>query len=95
MAAIECDMHATLRFELERRPNTDAIAAMALENYVEMRELVRSPQFARRQRLAAALERRFPERFIPRYSMVMFHAQIPYAEAQQRGAAQQRHYGVQ
>jgi kynurenine 3-monooxygenase len=63
---------------------------MALENYVEMRELVRSPQFARRQRLAAALERRFPERFIPRYSMVMFHAQIPYAEAQQRGAAQER-----
>ena len=55
-----------------------------------MRELVRSPQFARRQRLAAALERRFPERFIPRYSMVMFHAQIPYAEAQQRGAAQER-----
>ncbi len=79
-----------LRFELERRPNTDAIAAMALENYVEMRELVRSPQFARRQRLAAALERRFPERFIPRYSMVMFHAQIPYAEAQRRGAAQER-----
>ena len=79
-----------LRFELERRPNTDAIAAMALENYVEMRELVRSPQFARRQRLAAALERRFPQRFIPRYSMVMFHAQIPYAEAQRRGAAQER-----
>jgi kynurenine 3-monooxygenase len=51
---------------------------------------VRSPQFARSQRLAAALERRFPERFIPRYSMVMFHAQIPYAEAQRRGAAQER-----
>ena len=79
-----------LRFELERRPNTCAIAAMALENYIEMRELVRSPQFARRQRLAAALERRFPQRFSPRYSMVMFHALIPYAEAQRRGAAQER-----
>jgi kynurenine 3-monooxygenase len=78
------------RFELERKPNTAAIAAMALENYIEMRELVRSPQFARRQRLAAALERRFPQRFIPRYSMVMFHAEIPYAEAQRRGAAQER-----
>jgi kynurenine 3-monooxygenase len=77
------------RFERERSRNTTAIAAMALENYVEMRELVRSPEFARRQRLAAALERRFPERFIPRYSMVMFHAEIPYAEAQRRGAAQE------
>jgi kynurenine 3-monooxygenase len=34
------------------------------------------------------LERRFPERFIPRYSMVMFHPEIPYAEALHRGAVQ-------
>jgi kynurenine 3-monooxygenase len=79
-----------LRFERERRPDTAAIAAMALENYQEMRDAVRSPQFARRQALAAALERSFPGRFIPRYSMVMFHPEIAYAEAQRRGAAQQR-----
>jgi kynurenine 3-monooxygenase len=78
------------RFERERRPDTAAIAAMALENYQEMRDGVRSPQFARRQQLAAALERRFRGRFIPRYSMVMFHPEIGYAEAQRRGAAQQR-----
>jgi len=77
------------RFECERSPDIAAIAAMALENYIEMRERVREPQFARRQELAAALERRYPQRFIPRYSMVMFHADIPYAEAQRRGAAQQ------
>ena len=47
-------------------------------------------QFASRQRLAAELERAFPGRFIPRYSMVMFHPEIPYAEAQRRGAVQQR-----
>jgi kynurenine 3-monooxygenase len=34
------------------------------------------------------LERRFPDRFIPRYSMVMFHPEIPYAEAQRRGTVQ-------
>jgi kynurenine 3-monooxygenase len=81
---------ALMRFERDRRPDTAAIAAMALENYLEMREQVRLPEFARRQALASALERRFPERFIPRYSMVTFHAEIPYAEAQRRGAAQQR-----
>jgi len=35
------------------------------------------------------LEQLFPKRFIPRYSMVMFHAEIPYAEAQRRGALQE------
>ena len=35
------------------------------------------------------LERRFPDRFIPRYSMVMFHPEIPYAQAQRRGAVQE------
>jgi kynurenine 3-monooxygenase len=78
------------RFERERRPDTDAIAAMALENYQEMRDGVRSPQFVRRQALAAALERQFPGRFIPRYSMVMFHPEIPYSQARSRGSAQQR-----
>ena len=91
---------ALAEFERQRRPDTDAIAAMALENYEEMRDGVRSALFAPRQRLAAELERAFPGRFIPRYSMVMFHPEIPYAEAQRRGAAQQRlldalaaHYG--
>jgi kynurenine 3-monooxygenase len=77
-------------FERMRRPDTDAIAAMALENYVEMRDGVRAAQFAQRQQLAAGLEREFAGRFIPRYSMVMFHPEIPYAEAQRRGAQQER-----
>lgn len=75
-------------FERARRPNTEAIARMALENYVEMRDTVRDARFLRLKGLAMALERRFPERFIPRYSMVMFHPEIPYAEALRRGALQ-------
>ena len=78
------------RFEAARRPNAEAIAQMALENYTEMRDFVRDERFVRRQGLAMALERRFPERFIPRYSMVMFHPEIPYAEALRRGALQAR-----
>src|SRR5262249_19380007 len=78
------------RFEQARRPNTAAIAQMALENYLEMRDTVLDAGFVRRKALAMALERRFPERFIPRYSMVMFHPEIPYAEAQRRGALQER-----
>lgn len=75
-------------FERLRRPNTEAIARMALENYLEMRDSVRDPQFLRRKQLAFALEKRFPDRFIPRYSMVMFHPEIPYLEALRRGRCQ-------
>jgi kynurenine 3-monooxygenase len=75
-------------FERQRRPNTEAIAQMALENYGEMRDAVLDAGFVRRRQLALALERRFPERFIPRYSMVMFHPEIPYSEALRRGVVQ-------
>jgi kynurenine 3-monooxygenase len=73
-----------------RKPNTDAIAAMALENYLEMRERVVDPKFRLQQALALELERRHPQRFIPRYSMVMFHHEISYRTAQQRGMIQSR-----
>jgi kynurenine 3-monooxygenase len=75
-------------FERERAPNARAIAEMALENYREMRDDVRDPKFELRAALSFELERRFPGRFIPRYSMVMFHPEIPYAEAQRRGTVQ-------
>lgn len=81
---------ACTEFERSRRPNTDAIAAMAIENYQDMRASVLAPDFAMRKQLSLDLERRFPRRFIPRYSMVMFHADIPYAEALRRGALQER-----
>jgi kynurenine 3-monooxygenase len=81
---------ALRQFEPARRADARAIAAMALENYQEMRDAVRSPRFAERRALAQALERDFPGRFIPRYAMVMFHPEIPYAEAQRRGAQQEQ-----
>jgi kynurenine 3-monooxygenase len=71
-----------------RKPNADAIAQMALENYLEMRERVADPRFRLQQSLALELERRYPERFIPRYSMVMFHHEISYRTAQERGRIQ-------
>src|SRR5256884_7761554 len=76
------------QFEQSRRPNAAAIAQMALENYTEMRDAVLDARFVRRRDLALGLERRFPDRFIPRYSMVMFHPEIAYAEALRRGAVQ-------
>ena len=80
---------AAQELQRRRKPNADAIADMALENYVEMRDTVRHPKFQLQKELSLELERRFPDRFIPRYSMVMFHHEIPYAAAYERGAIQQ------
>jgi len=74
-------------FEDERKPNSEAIARMALENYVEMRARVAEPRFRLRREIEQALENRHPARFVPRYSMVMFHT-LPYTEAYRRGVIQ-------
>ncbi|MFI4889060.1 MAG: FAD-dependent oxidoreductase [Steroidobacterales bacterium] len=77
-------------FARRRPPDTESIARMALENYGEMRDTVRDPSFQLQKKLSLELEQRHPCRFIPRYSMVSFHAEIPYSEAERRGAIQQQ-----
>jgi kynurenine 3-monooxygenase len=77
-----------LEFGSRRKANTDAISDMALENYLEMRARVAEPKFQLQQALSLELEKRFPQRFIPRYSMVMFHHEIPYELALRRGRIQ-------
>ena len=71
-----------------RQPNGNAIADMAIENYITMRDSVRDEKFLLKSALAFELEKRFPDYFCPRYSMVMFH-RLPYAEAQNRGVIQE------
>jgi kynurenine 3-monooxygenase len=76
-------------FELARKTNTDAIADMAVENFIEMRDRVADPRFLLRKRVELALEARYPQLFVPKYSMVTFH-RIPYATAKRRGEIQDR-----
>ena len=67
--------------------NGHAIANMAIENYLEMRDHVNDPEYKKRRNVELKLERMFPGQFIPRYSMVSFH-KIPYAEVYQQGEKQ-------
>jgi kynurenine 3-monooxygenase len=76
-------------FEKSRKPNCDAIAEMALENFIEMRDLVADPKFLFRKKVELELEKRFPSVFISRYGMVTFH-RIPYAIALERGKVQDK-----
>ncbi|MEP7096895.1 MAG: NAD(P)/FAD-dependent oxidoreductase [Dokdonella sp.] len=74
-------------FERRRRPNAEAIATMALENYIEMRDSVADADFLLRRDLGRLLAQRHPDRFMPRYAMVTF-TRMPYAQAFVRGAMQ-------
>ena len=76
-------------YEAARRENAAAIQAMALENYVEMRDKVDDSRFLLERTLERELASRHPERFIPRYSMVSFQ-RVPYAVALRRGKIQRK-----
>jgi kynurenine 3-monooxygenase len=77
------------RFFTERKPDTDAIAQLALDNFVEMRDTSADPHFALKRQLEHALEERYPRQFLSKYAMVSFH-RVPYREALERGKMQDR-----
>ena len=76
-------------FELARKVNADAIADLALENFVEMRDRVADPRFLFRKKVELALEAKYPGIFVPKYAMVTFH-RVPYSAALSRGRTQDR-----
>ena len=75
------------KYSSVRKADGDAIAKMAIENYVEMRDLVTRKEFIQQKEIANILMERFPDRFIPRYNMVSFTS-IPYSEVYRRSAIQ-------
>jgi kynurenine 3-monooxygenase len=74
-------------FENDRRDNAAAIQAMALENYLEMRDRVDDAHFLLQRELELALQARWPTRFVPHYTMVTFLC-TPYAVALARSVVQ-------
>lgn len=77
------------RFTIKRKPNTDAIADMALHNFIEMRDHTASRVFLIKKRFSHLLHRIFPKSFATLYEMVSFTT-IPYAQAQQRARDQSK-----
>ncbi|QKW40602.1 FAD-dependent monooxygenase [Actinomadura sp. NAK00032] len=66
-------------YQERRKANTDAIAEMALDNFIEMRDRVSSPVYRAKQAAAHALERRLAGRYVSRYELVSFST-LPYAD---------------
>lgn len=71
-----------------RKVNTDAIADLAQENFVEMRDLVADTRFQLKKKIESVLYKIYPEVFIPKYTMVTF-LRVPYSVALERGKIQE------
>ena len=76
-------------FARTRKPDADALADLALDNFVEMRDKVASRRFRAAAALRRLAERAFPTRYVPLYEMVTF-SRTPYAEAVRRAERQDR-----
>ncbi len=77
-------------FEAVRKPDADAIATLALDNFVEMRDLVADADFLLRKKIEARLHQLYPEKWIPLYTMVTFRDDIRYSEAHATGQRQKK-----
>ncbi|HZY78668.1 MAG TPA: NAD(P)/FAD-dependent oxidoreductase [Cyclobacteriaceae bacterium] len=77
-------------FETLRKPDTDSIATLALDNFIEMRDLVADEEFLLRKKIEAKLNQLYPDKWVPLYSMVTFRDDIRYSEAYEIGQKQKK-----
>lgn len=75
-------------FQELRKPDADAIAQLALDNFIEMRDLVADEDFILRKKIEARLHERFPDKWIPLYTMVTFRDDLRYSYALETGRKQ-------
>jgi len=75
-------------FETARKPNSDAIAGLALQNFIEMRDLVGDKKFLLRKKIEARVHEKHPSKWLSLYSQVTFSPDIPYSVALANGNRQ-------
>jgi kynurenine 3-monooxygenase len=79
-------MDAALQeYQVLRKTNADAVADLALQNFVEMRDLVGDPAFLHRKHVEHDLAEMYPDRFRSQYELVSFSNE-PYRYAWDQGA---------
>lgn len=77
-------------YESTRKKDTDAIADLAIDNFHEMKDHVNNQLFRKKRHLEMALEKKFPDEYTSKYSLVTFNEHIGYREAMLKGRAQDK-----
>ena len=80
---------AFAEYFVRRKENADALADLAISNFIEMRDKTASKTFRAKKKLDHMLEALLPGIYLPLYTMVTF-TRIPYAEAARRAQRQDR-----
>jgi len=80
---------AFAEYFVSRKENADALADLAIGNFIEMRDKTASRTFRAKKKLDHMLEAALPGVYLPLYTMVTF-TRIPYAEAARRARRQDR-----
>ena len=76
-------------FEVSRKPDSDAIADLAVANFIEMRDKVGQKEFLLQKKIEAWFSTKYPQKWIPLYTMVTFSPDIRYSEALREGQRQE------
>lgn len=72
-----------------RKPDADAIAELAVGNFIEMRDRVGKPAFLLQKKIEGWFSGKHPDKWIPLYTMVTFRPDIRYSIAMQEGSKQE------
>ncbi|MEY2479706.1 MAG: kynurenine 3-monooxygenase [Verrucomicrobiota bacterium] len=90
LAAFPQDRHkAFAGYFSRRKENADALADLAVQNFIEMRDKTASKTFRAKKKLDHLLEGLLPGMYLPLYTMVTF-TRMPYATAARRARLQDR-----
>lgn len=76
---------AMKHYQIRRKPNADAIADLAIQNFTEMRDLVGDKDFLHYKEIEHKLCELHPGLFQSQYEMVTF-SNVPYSVAKLKGA---------
>ena len=68
-------------YQTLRKPDGDAIAELALNNFLEMRDRVADPRFLLQKKIEARIHSQHPDQWVPAYAQVTFSPHIRYSDA--------------
>ncbi len=77
-------------YQILRKPDGDAIADLAIANFIEMRDKTADPKFLLQKKIESNFSQKHPNKWIPLYSMVTYSPNIRYSEALKNGNKQQQ-----
>lgn len=75
-------------YENSRKPDGDAIADLAMRNFVEMRDLTGDENFLLQKKIERRFSEKYPDKWTPLYSLVTFSPEVRYSEALALGKRQ-------